>query len=171
MHQDGEQFLLDVAPAVPTLIDNQRFRDYEMPANSDTTFWSDLASTARRRFSKAEDYRNWLGQLRDVPRYFREQMDEMRAGAARGFTPPAITMAGSPGNRCCSEKIRIDTKNSVGISWRMRLARKLSMMRFVSRAQRSVERCAAEPGSILSGWAPDQRCTAGALHRVRDTRP
>jgi uncharacterized protein (DUF885 family) len=29
-----------------------------------------------------------------VPRYFHEQMDEMRAGAARGFTPPRITMAG-----------------------------------------------------------------------------
>src|ERR1700722_17100568 len=40
---------------------------------------------------------------------------------------PAITSAGSPGNRCCSEKIRIDTKNSVGISCRMPLARKFSM--------------------------------------------
>src|SRR5450755_1185444 len=40
---------------------------------------------------------------------------------------PAITSAGSPGNKCCSEKIRIDTKNSVGISCNMRLARKLSM--------------------------------------------
>ena len=29
---------------------------------------------------------------------------------------PAITSAGSPGNRCCREKIRIDTKNSVGIN-------------------------------------------------------
>src|SRR5437879_5649226 len=46
---------------------------------------------------------------------------------------PAITSAGSPGNRCCSEKIRIDTKNSVGISCRTRLPRKFSMA-FVSRA-------------------------------------
>src|SRR5258705_11837542 len=40
---------------------------------------------------------------------------------------PAMTSAGSPGSRCCSEKIRIDTKNSVGTSWARRLARKLSM--------------------------------------------
>src|SRR3954453_6936777 len=40
---------------------------------------------------------------------------------------PAITSAGSPGNNCCSEKIRIDTKNSVGISCRIRLPRKFSM--------------------------------------------
>src|SRR3954454_4724502 len=40
---------------------------------------------------------------------------------------PAITSAGSPGNRCCNEKIRIETKNSVGISCRMRLERKFSM--------------------------------------------
>jgi uncharacterized protein (DUF885 family) len=90
-----EQLNYDVyRPQIATLIANQRFRDYEMPANSDTTFWTDLGYTARRTFRKPEEYRNWLGQLRDVPRYFQEQMAEMRAGAARGFTPPRITMAG-----------------------------------------------------------------------------
>src|SRR5258708_311219 len=39
----------------------------------------------------------------------------------------AITIAGSPGNKCCSEKIRIETKNSVGISCSRRLPRKFSM--------------------------------------------
>jgi uncharacterized protein (DUF885 family) len=90
-----EQINYDVyRPQIATLIANQRFRDYEMPANSDTTFWTDLGYTARRTFRRPEDYKNWLGQLRDVPRYFHEQMDEMRTGAARGFTPPRITMAG-----------------------------------------------------------------------------
>ena len=81
-------------PQIEVLIANQRFRDYEMPANSDTTFWTDMGYTARRTFRKPEDYKNWLGQLRDVPRYFHDQMDEMRAGLARGFTPPAVTMVG-----------------------------------------------------------------------------
>lgn len=90
-----EQVNYDVyRPQIAVLITNQRFRDYEMPANSDTTFWTDLGYTARRSFRKPDDYKNWLRQLRDVPRYFDEQMDEMRAGAARGFTPPRITMAG-----------------------------------------------------------------------------
>jgi uncharacterized protein (DUF885 family) len=76
------------------LIANQRFRDYEMPANSDTTFWTDLGYTARRPFRTLQDYRNWLAQLHDVPRYFHEQMDEIRAGLKRGFTPPRVTMEG-----------------------------------------------------------------------------
>src|SRR5436190_23752871 len=49
---------------------------------------------------------------------------------------PAITSAGSPGNRCCSENIRIDTKNSVGISCTMRLAMKFSMADVDSRESR-----------------------------------
>jgi uncharacterized protein (DUF885 family) len=32
--------------------------------------------------------------MRDIPRYFNEQMDEMRAGLKRGFTPPRVTMQG-----------------------------------------------------------------------------
>src|SRR6516164_5681949 len=82
---------------------------------------------------------------------------------------PAMTSAGLPGNRCCSEKISTDTKNRVGISCRMRLPRKFNMERPVSRAQRSVQRCDAEPGSIF-GWVPDQQSAARALLRIRDTR-
>lgn len=82
------------APQIDVLIANQRFRDFEMPANADTTFWTNLGYTARRTFRSLEDYRNWISQMRDIPRYFREQMDEMRAGLARGFTPPRVTMQG-----------------------------------------------------------------------------
>jgi uncharacterized protein (DUF885 family) len=81
-------------PQIQVLISSQRFRDYEMPANSDTTFWTDLGYTARRPFRTLQDYKNWLAQLHDVPRYFHEQMDEMRAGMQRGFTPPKVTMEG-----------------------------------------------------------------------------
>ncbi|HSY04890.1 MAG TPA: DUF885 family protein [Steroidobacteraceae bacterium] len=76
------------------LIADQRFRDFEMPANSDTTFWTDIGYTARRPFRTLTDYQHWLAQMRDIPRYFHEQMDEMRAGMRRGFTPPRITMEG-----------------------------------------------------------------------------
>jgi uncharacterized protein (DUF885 family) len=81
-------------PQIETLIANQRFRDFEMPANSDTTFWTDLGYTARRPFRVLQDYRNWISQMRDIPRYFHEQMDEMRNGVKRGFTPPRVTMTG-----------------------------------------------------------------------------
>jgi uncharacterized protein (DUF885 family) len=81
-------------PQIETLIASQQFRDYEMPANADTTFWTDLGYTARRPFRTSQDYRNWIAQMKDIPRYFREQTDEMRRGLKRGFTPPQVTMKG-----------------------------------------------------------------------------
>ncbi len=81
-------------PQILALIASQEFRDYEMPANSDTTFWTDLGYTARRDFRSVRDYRNWISQMQDIPRYFREQTAEMRAGLKRGFTPPSITLQG-----------------------------------------------------------------------------
>ena len=76
-----------------------------MPANSDTTFWTDLGYTARRNYRSLQDYRNWISQMKDIPRYFHEQMDEMRAGLKRGFTPPRVTLEGRDaladrGHRC-----------------------------------------------------------------------
>jgi len=81
-------------PQIAGLIASQTFRDYEMPVNSDTTFWTDIGYTARKPFRSLTDYRNWIAQMRDIPRYFREQMEEMRAGLGRGFTPPRVTLEG-----------------------------------------------------------------------------
>jgi uncharacterized protein (DUF885 family) len=91
----AEQLNYDVyRPQIQSLIASQKFRDYEMPANADTTFWTDLGYAARRPFRTVQEYRNWIGQMRDIPRYFGEQMDEMRQGLKRGFTPPRVTMKG-----------------------------------------------------------------------------
>jgi uncharacterized protein (DUF885 family) len=95
----AEQLNYDIyREQIAVLIANQRFRDFEMPANSDTTFWTDLGYTARRPFRTITDYEHWLAQMRDIPRYFREQMGEMRAGLKRGFTPPRVTMEGRDGS-------------------------------------------------------------------------
>jgi uncharacterized protein (DUF885 family) len=79
---------------IETLAASQRFRDWEKPLNSDSSFWSDLAYTARRPLRTEEEYRNYIAMLRDMPRYFLEQTANMRAGLARGFTPPRITLEG-----------------------------------------------------------------------------
>src|ERR1700704_2642988 len=90
-----EQVNYDIYRAqIAVLIANQRFRDFEMPANSDTTFWTNIGYTARRPFRGLADYQQWIAQMHDIPRYFHEQMQEMRAGLKRGFTPPRVTMAG-----------------------------------------------------------------------------
>jgi uncharacterized protein (DUF885 family) len=36
--------------------------------------------------------------MNDIPRYFNEQIDEMRRGLKRGFTPPRVTLAGRDGS-------------------------------------------------------------------------
>jgi uncharacterized protein (DUF885 family) len=90
-----EQLNYDIyRPQIEVLIADQTFRDYEMPVNADTTFWTNLSYTARRPFRRTEDYGRWISQMRDIPRYFREEMDQMRAGLKRGFTPPRITIGG-----------------------------------------------------------------------------
>ena len=73
-------------------IANQKFRSWEMPLNADSNFWSGL--TARQPYARAEQYRRYLGRMRDVPRYFDEQIANMRAGLKRGFSVPRVTLAG-----------------------------------------------------------------------------
>ena len=76
------------------LINDQTFREYERPANSDSTFWSDEEEVTRVPFKTEQDYVNYIAQLKDIPRYFRENIANMRAGLARGFTPPKVTLTG-----------------------------------------------------------------------------
>lgn len=79
---------------IAAFIEGVRFREYEQPVNADSAFWTDVTYAARQPFTKAEDYRNYLAQLAAMPRYFGEQVDNMRAGLARGFTPPRVTLQG-----------------------------------------------------------------------------
>ncbi|MGH7500749.1 MAG: DUF885 family protein, partial [Longimicrobiales bacterium] len=74
------------------LANDIRFKTYEAPFNSDTFFWTEF--TPRQGFATAEAYRAYLGRLRDVPRYFEEQTANMRAGLARGYTVPRVSVVG-----------------------------------------------------------------------------
>jgi len=74
------------------LASDVRYRTYEAPFNSDTFFWTDF--TPRQGFATAAAYRSYLARLRDVPRYFDEQIANMRAGLARGYTVPRVSVLG-----------------------------------------------------------------------------
>jgi uncharacterized protein (DUF885 family) len=78
--------------SIAALADDVRFRTYEAPFNSDTFFWNDF--TPRQGFSSVDRYRAYLARLRDVPRYFDEHVTNMRAGLARGFTVPRVSVVG-----------------------------------------------------------------------------
>jgi uncharacterized protein (DUF885 family) len=79
---------------VENLAASIRFRDYEMPFNADSSFWANLAFMARRPVRDAAAYRNYIARVNDVPRYFDQQIANMRAGLARGFSVPKAVLAG-----------------------------------------------------------------------------
>jgi uncharacterized protein (DUF885 family) len=72
-------------------ISDAHFRLWEMPFNSDSNFWSYLDS---KPLQDAAEYRRYIARMRDIPRYFDEQMVNMRAGLARGFSVPRATLEG-----------------------------------------------------------------------------
>jgi uncharacterized protein (DUF885 family) len=78
--------------SIRALANDIKYKTYEAPFNSDTFFWTGF--TPRQGFGTIEQYRAYLGRLRDVPRYFDEQIANMRAGLARGFTVPRVSVVG-----------------------------------------------------------------------------
>ncbi|MGH7502010.1 MAG: DUF885 domain-containing protein, partial [Longimicrobiales bacterium] len=93
--------------SIRALTNDLRFRAYEAPFNSDTFFWTEF--TPRQGFGNIDAYRNYLTRLRDIPRYFDEQLTNMRAGLARGFTVPRVSVVGR--DRTIEPYLRADTTN------------------------------------------------------------
>ena len=81
-------------PQIENFAAGIRFREYEMPFNSDSQFWSDLGFMANRPLKTAEEARNYIARLNDVPRYFEQQTANMRAGLKRGFSVPRAVLDG-----------------------------------------------------------------------------
>ena len=73
-------------------IANIDYRTYEAPLNSDSYFWGEVKPYAA--LETAADYRRYIGRLKDVPRWFDENIANMRAGLQRGDTPPRVTLEG-----------------------------------------------------------------------------
>ncbi|SFP41734.1 Uncharacterized conserved protein, DUF885 familyt [Qipengyuania nanhaisediminis] len=73
-------------------IGDARFAEWEMPLNSDSNFWSYLAGSTP--YTSVEEYQNYIGRMRDLPRYLAEHTANARAGLDRGFSVPAVTLEG-----------------------------------------------------------------------------
>ena len=93
--------------SIRALANDVRFGTYEAPFNSDTFFWTQF--TPRQGFATADAYRAYLARLRDVPSYFDEQIANMRAGLARGFTVPRVSVVGR--DRTIEPYVKADTTN------------------------------------------------------------
>jgi uncharacterized protein (DUF885 family) len=77
-----------------TLLGRQRFKMYQRPANADSAFWMELTGQSRRRLGTAEEAQAYIDWMRQIPAYVGQNIENMRAGVARGFGPARISMTG-----------------------------------------------------------------------------
>jgi uncharacterized protein (DUF885 family) len=79
-----------------TLLENDvaeaHFRQWEMPFNSDSSFWTYL--NERNALEGPAQYQRYISRMREIPRYFDEEIANMRAGLKRGFSVPRVTLEG-----------------------------------------------------------------------------
>jgi uncharacterized protein (DUF885 family) len=79
---------------VQNLINDQVLRTYEMPFSSNKSFWAELLPSYSGRWRGAAEYKSYIGRMRDIPRYFDDEIHNMRVGLARGFTVPRPSLVG-----------------------------------------------------------------------------
>jgi len=72
-----------------------RFGAWQVPFNADSGFHIELLGLPRQMpFGTVEDYERYLSRLRAFPRYFDEQIRNMRIGLERGMTVPRVVLEG-----------------------------------------------------------------------------
>ncbi|MBK5255112.1 MAG: DUF885 family protein [Vicinamibacteria bacterium] len=96
---------------IESLEASARFRDYEKPFNSDSSFWAEVTGSAQRPLRTLGDYRGYLRLIADIPRYFKEHTENMRAGLVRGFSVPRVTLTGRDASISAVAEAREPEKN------------------------------------------------------------
>ena len=94
LSDDNKINLAVYRPQIENLAADIRLRLYEMPFNSDSQFWSDLGFMADKHLRDAQQARDYIARLNDVPRYFDENIANMRTGLKRGFSVPRAVLDG-----------------------------------------------------------------------------
>src|SRR5438046_6240417 len=170
-----EQINYDVyRPEIENFVADQTFRDYEMPANSDSAFWSDLGETARRPFKTLTDYKNWIAQMRDIPRYSANKSRTcgrgLRAASRRHASLCRDARNPSPRLRRVSPKTICSTHHSANRWWEFRRPTRTSskqkpQRRFAKLCSRLTRTCSNSSATNMSRtlaprWRP-KRCRMG----------
>ncbi|GMU44039.1 MAG: hypothetical protein AMXMBFR25_20250 [Lysobacterales bacterium] len=80
---------------IDSFIANIELGSHEMPMNSDSAFYTDLAFLPRQQpLRTAAEVRRYITRLRAVPAWFRQQIEQLRAGLASGRSLPRVTLEG-----------------------------------------------------------------------------
>lgn len=80
---------------IANLLADQTFKTWQMPFNSDSSFWGDIGYQLHGdHLRSVADYEDYLDRLGQIPAYFDQQIDNMRAGLKRGFSVPREVLTG-----------------------------------------------------------------------------
>jgi uncharacterized protein (DUF885 family) len=72
-----------------------RYRGWQMPLNSDSSFFSNIAMMPDRvALTMREEADSYLKRIADIPRYFDQQIANMRLGLKSGMTVPKVVLVG-----------------------------------------------------------------------------
>jgi len=80
---------------IANLLADQRFKTWQMPFNSDSSFWGDIGYVLHGDdLHTVDDYQHYLDRLGQIPAYFDQQIANMRDGLKRGFSVPKAVLDG-----------------------------------------------------------------------------
>ncbi|WP_431638202.1 DUF885 domain-containing protein [Dyella sp. KULCS107] len=80
---------------IANLLAAQQFKTWQMPFNSDSSFWGDIGYELHDdQLRSAADYQRYLDRLGQIPAYFDQQIANMREGLKRGFSVPRAVLDG-----------------------------------------------------------------------------
>ena len=98
---------------IQNLLAAQQFKQWQMPFNSDSAFWSDVGyELDSDNLHDLKDYRNYLDRLGQVPAYFSQEIDNMRDGLARGFSVPREVLNGRDVSIAAVAELKDPTRSS-----------------------------------------------------------
>jgi uncharacterized protein (DUF885 family) len=98
---------------IQNLLAAQQFKQWQMPFNSDSAFWSDVGyELDSDNLHNLKDYRNYLDRLGQVPVYFSQEIDNMRDGLARGFSVPREVLNGRDVSIAAVAELKDPTQSS-----------------------------------------------------------
>jgi uncharacterized protein (DUF885 family) len=98
---------------IGNFVADQRFKNWQMPFNSDSAFWSDIRyALGGDHLRTARDYDGYLDRLSQIPTYFDQQIANMRAGLKRGFSVPRAVLDGRDASIAAVAELKDPTRSS-----------------------------------------------------------
>jgi uncharacterized protein (DUF885 family) len=92
---------------------DQRFKNWQMPFNSDSAFWSDVSyELGEDHLRTTDDYNRYLDRLGEIPAYIDQQIANMQLGLQRGFSVPREVLKGRDVSIAAVAELKDPTQSS-----------------------------------------------------------